>query len=412
MRIDAELSALLASLEQHHALPTIALGVDRVLACLERLRNPQLHLPPVVHIAGTNGKGSTLAMLRALLEDQGLRVHCYTSPHLVRFHERIVLAGKEIESRVLLDALKRVQEAASDDIPLTFFEATTIAAFVCFAEYPADIVLLEVGLGGRLDATNVIGAPLACVITPIDYDHKEFLGDTLEQIAMEKAGIMKAEVPVISAVQKEEVQKVLNSHAKALHAPLLYAHVESPPGIISLQGEHQQVNAACAVAVYRAIRKPLGLPPENLDALQRAVWRGRLQRLTQGPSFDVFTGEVWLDGGHNPAAAKVLADWIREGPVTGLVIGMMQRKDIEGFLRYFREFDCPVAAVTIADAADAAPPEAIADVARALGFSHVAALPTLGDSMRWHCGASAPDINRILICGSLYLAGKVLQNHA
>lgn len=179
-----------------------------------------------------------------------------------------------------------------------------------------------------------------------------------------------------------------------------------------MQGEHQKVNAACAVAVYRAIRKPLGLPPENLEALQNAIWRGRLQRLIQGPSLDLFTGEVWLDGGHNPAAAKILADWIREGPATGLVIGMMQRKDMQGFLQYFREFDSPVAAVAIADAADAASPEAIADVARVLGFSRVAALPTLEDAMRWHRDASAPSINRILICGSLYLTGKVLQNHA
>lgn len=416
MRADSRLDSLLASLEQHHALPTIALGVDRVVGCLARLGNPQDALPPVVHIAGTNGKGSTQAMLRALLEAQGKSVHCYTSPHLVRFHERIVVCGKDVESDVLLDALERVTEAAGEDIPLTFFEATTIAAFLCFAETPADILLLEVGLGGRLDATNVVTTPLLSVITPIDYDHKEFLGDTLEQIAMEKAGIMKPEVPVVSAEQYTEVERILHCHARTLHAPFTVARRgEGDIPSLSLAGRHQQVNAACALAAYAIVAKALGLPPAPVEgALARTVWRGRLQHITRGPLVGLLPEtELWLDGGHNPAAATVLAGWIQDrgDASAGLVVGMMKRKDIAGFLEPFLGLGVALATVGI-DTPDAASAEAIQEEALRLGFRKVRACGSLEEALRWHGDAPVGHVSTILICGSLYLAGKVLQNHA
>ena len=408
------LDRLLLQLQKHHSLPTIALGLDRVLACLDRLGNPQLRLPPVVHIAGTNGKGSTLAMLRALLEGNGKRVHCYTSPHLVRFHERVVLCGQQVQSEQLLDALMRVQAAAGDDVPLTFFETTTIAALLCFAEVPADVVLLEVGLGGRLDATNVVPRPLACVITPIDIDHQEFLGNTLHAIALEKAGIMKPGVPVIIAEQYSEVEALLVAHSKSLHCPTILArHASEQDVTLSLVGAHQRINAACAMAALRVIAKTIGIKNMDGSALSLAVWPGRLQRLTRGPLLDIAGCAIWLDGGHNPAAAKVLAEWwatqIGHG---GLVVGMMVRKDSEGFLRCFRAFDMPVATVTIQGDGEAASAENIATIADSLGFSQVHACDSYEEAVRWHTVASVAPISRILLCGSLYLAGKVLQNHA
>lgn len=411
--IETRLNALLQNLEQQHALPSIALGLDRMLACLERLGNPQLRVPPVIHIAGTNGKGSTLAMLKSMLQSQGKHVHTYTSPHLVHFSERIVLCGKPVDSQQLYDALLRVMDAAADTIPLTFFEATTIAAFICFAEVPADVLLLEVGLGGRLDATNVVPQPLAIVITPIDIDHKEFLGETRTLIAAEKAGIMKAGVPVIVAAQHADAKQVLSAHAKTLHAPLHY--VERPLSstiALGLKGAHQYMNAACAVEVYKVISRPLGLGEVPYAALACTTWPARLQRLQYGPLVQSTEIPLWLDGGHNPAAAEVLAEWLRGKECFGLVVGMMARKDVYGFLSPFCGLVTSIAAVNIDGEADGLEPDAIVEAATALGIKRCIAVPNLTAALDWHRDTSPVTLNGILICGSLYLAGKVLQNHA
>lgn len=409
--IETQLNKLLHALAHQHVLPEIALGLDRVVACLERLGNPHTQLPPVVHIAGTNGKGSTQAMMRAMLEKAGKTVHVYSSPHLVRFHERIVLAGRPIPSDLLLNALLRVQEAAGETIPLTFFEATTIAAFLCFAETPADVVLLEVGLGGRLDATNVVDRPALCVITPIGYDHKEFLGDTLPAIAMEKAGIMKAGVPVVLAPQVAEVMTVLTAHARTLHCPVTFA--EPLEMALSLAGVHQYVNAGTALAAMSVLEKNLGIQSEAYrEGIAEAQWPGRLQRLSQGELLSLVPDSaLWLDGGHNPAAGAALAEWLADMPSPGMVLGMMKRKDVEGFLAPFSRV-LPIATVTIEGEGEAATAEMLAGVARRLGFKHVMPCLSLGEAVRWHADASLGPIKTILLCGSLYLAGKVLQNHA
>lgn len=411
--IEDKLNALLYEIEQQHALPSIALGLDRVLACLERLGNPQLRVPPVVHIAGTNGKGSTLTMLKAMLESQGKRVHSYTSPHLVHFNERIVVCGKPVGSQQLYDALVRVMDTAGDAIPLTFFEATTIAAFICFCEVPADVLLLEVGLGGRLDATNVIPHPLAVIITPIDIDHKEFLGENRALIAAEKAGIMKTGVPVIVAAQQDDARQVLFARAKTLHAPLNYVEEPLPRSVaLGLKGGHQYMNAACAVEAYKVIARPLGLIDVPYHALANATWPGRLQLLRHGPLTQRTSTPLWLDGGHNPAAAEVLAEWLQDKGHFGLVVGMMARKDIYGFLTPFSGVTTSIAAVNIEGEALASSPEAIAAAADALGFKQWVVSPDLTAAVDWHRDTSPVALNGILICGSLYLAGKVLQNHA
>ncbi|MEE4207838.1 MAG: Mur ligase family protein, partial [Parvularcula sp.] len=345
----AEVERLLGRFE--NASPqTIHLGLERIEAALARLGNPHTKLPPVVHVAGTNGKGSTIAYMRTILAAAGLRVHVYTSPHLVRFNERIVVAGQEITDDALASVLGRC-EAAAGDLPLTYFEAATAAAFLAFAETPADAVLLETGLGGRLDATNIIPAPRAAVITPIGLDHMEWLGDTVEAIAAEKAGIIKAGSKLVTGRQPASVLEVLQSRALALGVE---QHVlgedwqigregggftyEDENGLSDLpmprlQGAHQVENAALAVAALKAA----GLAPsDDMIALgiEAAEWPARLQRLAPGPLTRIVTkhpgdpGELWLDGGHNPhagrALARALADLEERSPKPLILIVGMQ----------------------------------------------------------------------------------------
>ncbi|MEL6978782.1 MAG: folylpolyglutamate synthase/dihydrofolate synthase family protein [Pseudomonadota bacterium] len=429
----ADSDAILARLLSLHP-KLIDLSLGRLQRLLSALGHPERALPSVIHVAGTNGKGSLTAYLRAGLEATGARVHVYTSPHLMRFHERIRLAGALIEEDALAAYLARA-EAANGAAPITFFEITTAAAFLAFAETPADYTLLEVGLGGRLDATNVIDTPRLTAITPIGMDHQEFLGDTLGAIAAEKAGILKTGAPSVVAAQAPEAQAVIERRAAEVGAPLISEGVEwraseergrlvfederglldlPPP---ALAGRHQIGNAGLAVAALRA----LDLDEAAIAAgVAGAAWPGRLQRLRVGGLVAEDLGaDVWLDGGHNPAAAEVVAAHmgaLEEGSPAPLhlICGMLGTKDVEGFLAPFQGLVRRVYAVSIPGEANALAPERIAAAAVSAGLqaqiagSVGAALRLIGAEAREAGGASPP---RVLICGSLYLAGWALREN-
>lgn len=416
----------------------IDLTLDRMWRILERLDHPERRISPVIHVAGTNGKGSTVAFLRAILEAAGLRVHVYTSPHLVRFNERFRL-GKvgggvlvtDDQLRAALDHCERVNGGE----PITIFEIETAAAFHLFAEHPADVVLLEVGLGGRLDATNVIDAPLASVITPIGMDHIEFLGDTLIKIAAEKAGIIKKNVPVVCAEQTAEATAVIEQAAKRARAPLHAAtqdwHVNvehgrlvysDERGLLDLSaprlfGRHQFDNAGLAIATLRAIDS-LKLEPSVFEqGIARAEWPARMQRLTSGRLVDAApkAAEVWLDGGHNPDGGRVVADALGDleervpRPLV-VVVGMMGNKDSGGFLANFAGQTRHIIAVKIPDQDNAMPPDVLADSARQLGM-RVETAVSVEAALRAIAKLAYDVPPRILITGSLYLAGHVLAEN-
>ena len=393
-----------------------------------------------MHIAGTNGKGSVTAYLKAMLEAAGARVHVYTSPHLVRFHERIELAGASgkthpIAEETLIDVLVRTQAVnGADDI--TQFEITTAAAFLAFAEHPADVLLLEVGLGGRLDATNVLERPVLTVITPVSLDHSEKLGATLAKIAYEKAGILRAGVPVVVSQQEPEAEDAIRAEAEAVGAPLVmwganfdaYEQrgrlvVQSNEELLDLPlpvliGRHQVVNAGTAVAA--ALQLQVRLPALALDewaieeGLTSARWPARMQRLDWGPLPSLLKpgSELWLDGGHNPAAASALAQTLadleeRAPKPVHLIVGMMGLKDSGGFLSAFRGLARHVVTVPIPGAHEAPhAPEVLADTARSVGLEAEWA-PDMESAIK-RTDQLEPGPKRILICGSLYLAGHVL----
>ncbi|WP_334064816.1 bifunctional folylpolyglutamate synthase/dihydrofolate synthase [Limimaricola cinnabarinus] len=416
--------AILARMMSLHP-KVIDLTLDRVWRLLAALGHPERRLPPVIHLAGTNGKGSTQAMIRAGLEASGDRVHAYTSPHLARFHERIRLAGELISEAALSDLLDRTHAANGPD-PITYFEITTAAALLAFAETPAEWTLLETGLGGRLDATNVVERPALTVITPIDLDHQQYLGETLEEIAGEKAGILKRGVPCVVAPQHEAALGVIEAKAARLGAPLMahgqHWHVTTEAGRLiyqderglldlplpRLRGPHQIVNAGTAIASLRA----LGRDEAAAEAATRASWPARMQRLTQGPLVDLAGGaELWLDGGHNPAAGMALARSLAELPKrpTHLVCGMLNTKDIGGYLRPLAGAAQALHAVSIPDEANTIPAAETAEAARAAGFETVTQAGGVAQAVR-EITAQAPSA-RILICGSLYLAGHVLREN-
>jgi dihydrofolate synthase/folylpolyglutamate synthase len=392
----------------------IDLTLDRVWRLLDALGNPQDRLPPVIHIAGTNGKGSTLAMIRAGIEAAGQTCHAYTSPHLARFHERIRLAGALISEDHLTAVLDEC-EAANGGVPITYFEITTCAAILAMARARADYTLLEVGLGGRLDATNVIARPALTVITPVSMDHEGYLGDTLAGIAGEKAGIIKRLVPCVVGPQDAAALEVIEARAARLGAPLLahgqHWHVSNERGHLvyqdehglcdlalpNLPGAHQVDNAGAALAALRA----LGLGEAAAEgAVTRAEWPARMQRLARGPLVDAAgEAELWLDGGHNPAAGQALARHLASlAPrPTWLVCGMLNTKDVGGYL-------APLAAVVTGLAAVSIPGEA----ARGVGMKAGVAGSTLV-AIR-EIVAHTPRA-RILICGSLYLAGGILREN-
>jgi dihydrofolate synthase/folylpolyglutamate synthase len=405
----------------------IDLSLDRLLALLEKLDNPQRRLPPVLHVAGTNGKGSTCAFLRAIGEAAGLRVHVYTSPHLVHFQERIRLAGVLASDDVLEGAFDAV-ERANAGAPITVFEVITAIAFHLFASVPADLCVLEVGLGGRGDATNVVDRPAACAITSISLDHREMLGETLALIAAEKAGIIKPGVPVVTGAQPEAALAVLRARAADAGAAFLardeawriapeagglrYADAAGafllPPP--SLAGAHQADNAGIAVAAWRAAGLPGGAAA-LAAGLAAAEWPGRLQRLHGALAGLLPAGwELWLDGGHNPGAGAALAEhlaaWGREGPVH-LLVGMKQSKDSAAFLRPLLPLAASVWAVAEPAQHLALPVAAI--IAASGGVARPG--PTVAAALRALAQPGGPPA-RVLICGSLYLAGEVLKADA
>ncbi len=425
------LDDLLDRMKQLHPL-LIDLSLDRVERLLGELDNPHERLPPVVHIAGTNGKGSTTAFLKAMLEAAGKRVHVYTSPHLVRFNERIALAGpngaQPIDEAALTALLARV-EAVNAGQPITFFEITTAAAFLAFAEAPADFLLLEVGLGGRLDTTNVVAKPALTVITPISMDHADKLGDTVEKITAEKAGIMKRGAACVVARQTPEVDDVLDAEARKRGARIIRwgEHFDAfaqrgrfvfqredrllDLPLPALIGPHQIVNAGTAVAAALE----LGIHEQAIAAgLTNARWPGRMQLLGRGALTRNIRPdcEVWLDGGHNPAAgealARTLADLEERSPrPLALVVGMMGQKDAVGFLQPFVGLARQVVTVPVPGAhLPPQPPEALAEVARSVGLNAEAA-DNIATALKIAADTTDGPL-RILICGSLYLAGHVL----
>ena len=403
----------------------IDLTLDRVWRLLEALGNPQNDLPPVIHVAGTNGKGSTLAMIRAGLEAAGQTAHVYTSPHLARFHERIRLAGELISEDALTAVLDECY-AANAGADITYFEITTCAAILAFSRTPADFTLLEVGLGGRLDATNVIAQPKLTVITPVSLDHQQFLGETVGQIAGEKAGIIKRGVPCVVSPQAEEGMAVIEAVAERCGAPLLaygqHWHVaperdrmtyQDESGLLdlprpNLPGAHQIINAGAALASLRY----LGLAPEACEAaVTKAEWPARMQRLSRGPLIDAAgSAELWLDGGHNPAAGQALADVLSTLPkrATYLVCGMLNTKDIGGYLRPLAAQAKQLVAVSIPGEASTLPAQDTADYAADAGLESAAA-DSVEEAITQIRALDADA--RILICGSLYLAGAVLRDN-
>lgn len=408
----------------------IDLSLERIERLLAHLGHPERKLPPVIHVAGTNGKGSTVAYLRAIAEAAGLRAHAYTSPHLVRFHERIRLSGTLIAEDALAALLDEC-EHANGGAPITFFEVTTAAALLTFSRTPADLLLLEVGLGGRLDATNVIDTPLLSIITPVSIDHTQFLGETLSAIAGEKAGILKPGIAAIIGPQEPEAAAVIEARARTVGAPLLRhgaewqatataggfvyrsetRHWDLPSPV--LPGAHQIVNAATAVAAVDALNGRFAIDDAALRAgLRRAEWPARLQHLARGPLVDLLPTdwELWLDGGHNPSAGEALAEaarnW-RDRPLH-LVVGMINTKDVAGFLRPLAPYAASLTALSIPGNPSAVPPEEIAQVARAVGLAASTA-PDAAAALRRLDRAQGP--GRVLICGSLYLAGTVLAEN-
>jgi len=414
----------------------IDLSLGRIERLLAALDHPERKLPPVIHVAGTNGKGSTIAFLRAILEAAGERVHAYTSPHLVRFNERFRLgaAGERrlVSDNELIAALEEC-ERANDGAPITVFEISTAAGLLLFARHPADVLLLEVGLGGRLDATNVVDAPLATVITPISVDHTDYLGPTLGRIAAEKAGILKRGVPAIVAAQPREALAAVERQAAKLGAPLKIAGedwtateergrlvYQDEAGLLDLPaprlyGRHQFENAGLAIATLRALARFRIAPAAYEAGMVKADWPARLQRLTQGPLVDLApTGsEVWLDGSHNPdggrAAAAALADLEeRVSRPLVLIVGMLSSKDCAGFLRNFTGLARRLIAVPVASTETGLPAEAVAEAARGIG------LPAMSRDNLSEAFEAARKLDlepppRILITGSLYLAGEVLR---
>ena len=402
----------------------IDLTLDRMWRLLHALGDPQDRLPPVIHIAGTNGKGSTQAMISAGLEAQGKRVHAYTSPHLARFHERIRLAGMLITEDALRAALDRCYVANAGE-NITYFEITTCAALLAFAETPADYTLLEVGLGGRLDATNVMD-PLLSIITPVDLDHQQFLGETLPEIAGEKAGIIKRGVPCVVGPQQDDAMEVIERTAQRLGAPLIaygqHFHVTQEQGRLvyqdesglldlpmpALPGPHQVQNAGAVLAALRH----LGADETACEAaLTQATWPARMERLKDGALVErANPAELWLDGGHNPAAGHAIAATLATLPKrpTHLICGMLNTKDVAGFMTPLADHADSLIACSIPGEANTLPADVTAKAATKAGIA-----ATTANSVQEAIDtivAKAPNA-RILICGSLYFAGHVIREN-
>jgi dihydrofolate synthase/folylpolyglutamate synthase len=410
------------------------LGLERIRTLLSRLGNPERSLPPVFHVAGTNGKGSTCAFLRAAIEATGLNAHVYTSPHLVRFNERIRIAGRLIEDEYLAGLLAEVLDIA-EGVEASFFEVTTAAAFLAFSRQPADACIIEVGLGGRLDATNVIEKPAVCGIAQLGLDHQQFLGSTIESVAAEKAGIAKAGVPLVTQLYPARVGNIIGQATREAGANWLPRggkwdaaayqgkfHYSDEHGKLELplphrlHGAHQALNAGLAIAM---IRHQNAVPVRD-SALRAAMgwaeWPARLQRLGDGPLHALLPkgSELWLDGGHNPAAARAVADFFRAHVPSDrpfhIVFGLLENKDARGVLKPFRNRSIALHAIPVPGHAHHTP-AALARIAREEGLTAMAAADA-EDALGWikrHADRERPPI--VLILGSLYLAGEMLRKN-
>ena len=424
----AAAEAALARLAQLHP-KRIDLSLGRIERLLAKFGNPHDRLPPVIHVAGTKGKGSTVATMRACLEAAGHRVHAYTSPHLVRFNERIRVAGELIDDASLaaiLEECERVNAGAE----ITFFEVTTVAAFLAFSRTPADVVLLEVGMGGRLDTTNVVKHPAVTAITPVSLDHQAFLGNTVAAIAGEKAGILKPGATGVIAPQTDEAETVIEARGGAVGAPLYRAghewscervgdgmryegerwRLDLP--LPSLLGAHQVLNAGTAIACLEKLGGVALTPAALAEGLRHIDWPARLQLLRHGPLIEIMPGwELWLDGGHNPAAGEVLAPVVagwRDRPLH-LVVGMLNTKDAAGFLAPMAPYAQSLHAVTIPDEENPLPADKIVEAARSVGL---VAAPASSIEAALRAIARAGGAGRVLICGSLHFAGVVLRENS
>jgi len=400
------------------------LSLDRIAALLDKLGRPQDRLPPVIHVAGTNGKGSTCAFLRAALEAAGQRVHAFTSPHLVRYNERIRIAGNLIEDARLGELMGRVVDA-NDAIGASLFEVNTAVAFLAFAETAADACILEVGLGGRLDATNVVAKPLICGIASLGLDHQAFLGKTMVEVAAEKAGIAKRGVPLVTQLYPPAVADKIGEIAKAagatweprglhwhasvrrgrLHYRDAQGELELP--VPRLPGKHQALNGALAVAMLRH-QSEISVPPSALSAAMGwANWPARLQQLHGGPLLDMLPkgSELWVDGGHNPSAARLVADYAsknwRDGLPLAVLFASLTSKDAAGTLRPFKGTAAEVLTLPI-DGHECRSPQELAHLAESMG------LPARGKSSLADAMTALRKPARVLVFGSLYLAGELL----
>lgn len=432
-KIHADMMRLLKQMENPY-LRAIDLQLVRMVNLMNALGRPDRKLPPVIHVAGTNGKGSLMAYLRAIYEEAGKSVHVYTSPHLVRFNERVVLAGKEVEDAELYDALRKVH-MLHQQFPSTLFEGVTAAAFMLFAKHKADVMLAEVGMGGRLDATNIIEKPAVCVITPVSIDHSEYLGKDIAAIAGEKAGIIKKGVPCVIGPQTEEAMAVLSARALQLEVPVMRHghewHITEEGGKHyyksdtltlelsepSLAGEHQWQNAVTAVAALDVLAQHgLGVEAEVIQAgIPKAFWTGRLQRITTPQWTELLPAqsELWLDGGHNPAAGEILAKWAQQRfgapPRLHLICGMLKGKDVRGFLTPLAPFIEKLWAVPIHDEPNAIIPGELEYKAQGMGMQAATAHHVREALQR--IGAEAEEKGQpacVLIAGSLYLVGQVV----
>lgn len=418
----------------------IKLGLERVKALLERLENPHLKLPPVIHIAGTNGKGSTLSFLKAIFEENGYKVHCYTSPHLVNFNERIILQGLDISDKFLNEVLEKCRKAAEIEpkIGVTFFEGITVAAFLAFAKVKADVLLLETGMGGNLDSTNVITKNLLSIITPISLDHTEFLGETLDKIAYEKAGIIKENCPVIVSKQQDEALKVIKKKAREQNSGIkifdkdwkieeksdgfiikvLDEEISFPKPI--LVGKHQLINASVAI-ISAMIQTKLKIDLKKTKiAITKAVWKARLQKISEGKFYDFLAKnlncdfELILDGSHNEQGAQTILSWLKDEKekTNYFVFAMLKDKDCQGFLEILHGEIDELLAITIPDESKSLEPQEILEISTKLKIKSQKADGILDALQKISQNKNNKKPIRIIVCGSLYLAGNFLEKNS
>lgn len=400
-------------------------NLERIEKLLSKLGAPHLKLPPTIHVAGTNGKGSTIAFLRAIFEAAGYKTHIYTSPHLIRFTERILLAGEEIEDSYFVQLLQECEKYGQDQEELTWFEFVTVAAFLAYAQNPADILLLETGVGGRLDATNVIKSPLATAITSISYDHQAYLGGTLAEIAYAKAGIFKKETPAFSVAQPKEVENILVNCAKEISIPLYLEDrdwniQEEADGLIynsslycprvSLIGKHQMHNAGLALSIASFLQQSFTFKIQHLKkGIATATWKGRLQNLSSSSlaAYLCNGSEIWLDGAHNEGGAHALAKTVQSWPSlpTYFIIGMLNHKDFNAFLSPLAEVAKGFCFISILSSENSKRPDQFIEISHHV---HNFTANTLIEGLKKISQLSQIPC-RVIICGSIYLAGDVLS---